>query len=117
VAVAGIMSLFLVSAGNIQSIHQARGVNPANSFRTAAAGRVQASMFLLYPLVFSPIALAYAARYAFESEAAFFAVLAIDGILGATTYVIALNSAVDSAENRKERMISALSTTEGPIAA
>ena len=117
VAVAGIMSLFLVSAGNVQSIHQARGVNPANSFRTAAAGRVQASMFLLYPLVFSPIALAYVARYGFESETAFFAVLAVDAILGATTYAIALNSAVESAENSKERMIQALSTAEGPIAA
>jgi ABC-2 type transport system permease protein len=117
IVVAAVMSLFLLSAGNIHSIRNARGVNPANSFRTVAAGRIQATLFLLYPLIFSPIALAFYARYAFDSEFAFFAVLAVDAAMGAVTYLISMRSAVESAEGTKESMIAALSTADGPIAA
>ncbi len=116
-SVAAIMSLFLLSAGNLQSVRHARGVNPANAFRSSAAGRVQATLFLVYPLMFSPIALAYLARYAFDSEAALFLMLAADAVLGALIYRFALQAAVESAENRKEDMISALSAADGPIAA
>jgi ABC-2 type transport system permease protein len=116
-SVAAIMSLFLLSAGNLQSIRHARGVNPANSFRSGAAGRFQAMLLLVYPLMFSPIALAYLARYAFDSEAALFLVLALDAILGAMIYRLALQSAVESAENMKEEMVAALSAADGPIAA
>ena len=117
IAVAAIMSLFLLSAGNIQSIRKARGVNPANSFRSGAAGRVQATLLLVYPVIFSPIVLAYLARYAFDSEAALFMVLAFDAILGGVIYWFSLQSAVESAENMKEQMVAALSTADGPIAA
>ncbi len=117
VAVAAIMSLFLLSAGNIHSVRQARGVNPANSFRTASAGRIQATLLLLYPLIFSPIALAFYARFSYDSEFAFFAVLAVDACIGAITYFISLRSAVETAEGTKESMIAALSTADGPIAA
>jgi ABC-2 type transport system permease protein len=115
--VAVVMCLFLLSAGNLQSIRMARGVNPANSFRSGAAGRTQATLLLVYPLMFSPIALAYVARYAFDSEGALFLVLAADAILGAVIYRIALQSAVHAAENTKEEMVAALSAADGPIAA
>src|SRR5206468_5575309 len=44
-AVAAVVMILLFSAGNLLSIHQARGVNPANSFRTNTAGRLQAMLF------------------------------------------------------------------------
>jgi ABC-2 type transport system permease protein len=116
-AVGAVMSLFLLSAGNIQSIRQARAVNPANSFRSSAAGRLQATLLLAYPIMFSPIALAYVARYAFHSEAALFAVLGIDLAIGAVAYRISLQSAVQSAGEMKEEMVAALSAADGPIAA
>ena len=37
-SVAGVVSLFLLGAGNLLSIHQARAVNPSTSFRAGAAG-------------------------------------------------------------------------------
>jgi ABC-2 type transport system permease protein len=117
IAVAAVMSLFLLSAGNLQSIRNARGVNPATSFRSSAAGRMQATLLLVYPLMFSPVILAYIARYAFDSEAALFVVLAADLILGGTIYWFALHSAVETADHRKEEMVAALSTADGPIAA
>jgi ABC-2 type transport system permease protein len=114
-AVAGVVSIFLLGAGNLMSVRQARGVNPDSSFRSGAAGRVQAILLVVYPVAFLPAALAYAARYAFDSELAFFGVLAFDAVVGAIVYRIALESAVESAERFRERIVNALAAGDGPI--
>ncbi len=114
-SVAGVVTIFLLCAGNLLSIHQARGVNPATPFRSNAAGRVQAMLFVIYPIAFFPAALAYLARWAFDQELAFFAVLAFDAIAGMVVYRVALASAVAAAERLKETMIAALSAADGPI--
>jgi ABC-2 type transport system permease protein len=116
-AVALVISIFLLAAGNLISVHQARGVDPAKSFRSSAAGRVQALLLLIYPVASTPAGLAYLARYAFDSEAAFFGVLAFDAVVGLVFYKIALDSAVEAAGRIKEKMIAALSEGVGPIAA
>jgi ABC-2 type transport system permease protein len=115
-SVAGVLTIFLLGAGNLLSVHQARAVNPATSFRTGAAGRVQAMLFVIYPVAFIPAGLAYLARWAFDSEVAFFLVLAFDALIAIVVYRIALQSAVDAAERIKESMITALSAGDGPIA-
>jgi ABC-2 type transport system permease protein len=115
-SVAGVISIFLLGAGNLLSVHQARAVNPAQSFRTGAAGRVQAMLFVIYPVAFLPAGLAYLARWAFDSEAAFFAVLGINAGIGFLVYRIALESAVSAADRLKEQMVAALSSGEAPIA-
>jgi ABC-2 type transport system permease protein len=115
--VAGVVSIFLLAAGNHLSIRQPRSMNPAASFRSGASGRVQAILFLIYPIAFAPVALAYLARYAFASEAAFFAVLAVDAAIGAVVYKVSLDSAVIAAGQLKEQMVTALSRGEGPITA
>jgi ABC-2 type transport system permease protein len=115
-SVAGVLTIFLLGAGNLLSIHQARAVNPATSFRSGAAGRVQAMLFVIYPVASIPAGLAYLARWAFDSEVAFFCVLAFDAIVAIIVYRIALESAVEAAQRLKESMITALSTGEGPIA-
>ena len=115
-SVAGVLTLFLLGAGNLLSIHQARAVNPATSFRTGAAGRVQAMLFIIYPVASIPAGLAYLARWAFNSEVAFFGVLAFDAVVAVIVYRIALNSAVEAAQRLKESMITALSAGDGPIA-
>jgi ABC-2 type transport system permease protein len=112
-----VVSVLLLSAGNILSVRQARGVDPSKSFRSGAAGRVQAVLLLIYPVAFTPVALAYLARYAFDSQLAFFAVLAFDLTIGLVFYKIALESAVSTAEQTREEMISRLSQGAGPIAA
>ncbi len=114
-AVAGVVSIFLLGAGNLMSVRQARGVNPDSSFRSGAAGRVQAILLVVYPVAFLPAGLAYLARYAFNNEAAFFGVLALDAIAGVIVYRIALDSAVASAEQMREQIVSALAAGDGPI--
>ena len=64
-----------------------------------------------------PVGLAYLARYAFASEAAFFAVLAVDAAIGAVVYKLSLDSAVAAAEQLKEQIVTALSRGDGPITA
>ena len=115
-SVAGVVSIFLLAAGNMLSIHQARAVNPATSFRSGAAGRVQAMLFVIYPIAFLPAALAYLARWAFETQVAFFGVLAFDALVGVLVYRLALDSATAAAERLKERVVTALSVGDGPIA-
>ncbi len=115
--VAAVISIFLLAAGNQLSIRQPRAMNPAASFRSGASGRVQAILFVIWPIAFVPVGLAYLARYAFASEAAFFAVLAVDAAIGAIVYKLSLDSAVAAAEQLKEQIVTALSRGEGPITA
>jgi ABC-2 type transport system permease protein len=118
-SVAAVVTIFLLAAGNVLSVRQARGANPGTQFRSKAAGRVQAMLVVIYPIAFIPVGLAYGARWALDAHPqwAFFGVLIFDAIAGMIVYRIALDSAVETAERIKEQMIAALSSNEGPIAA
>jgi ABC-2 type transport system permease protein len=110
-----VVTTFLLAIGNLSSVYSPRSVNPGKSFRTSASGRMQAMLILTFPLALSPVFLAYLARYAFDSEWAFFGVLLFGAILGSITYGFSMESAVSAAEARKEQLITALSRGEGPI--
>ena len=114
-AVTLVMTLFLLAAGNLASVWYPRPSNPTHSWRSASAGKMQALLALLYPVFSIPIVLAYLARYAFDSTAAFYAVLAFGAALGAAFYGVALDSAVKAADARKERIVMALVQGEGPV--
>ena len=114
-AVTFVVTLFLLSIGNLSSVYNPRSVNPTKSFRTAAGGRIQAVLMLTFPLALIPVFLAFLARYAFDTEWAFFAVLVFGGMLGGFVYSISMDSAVKAAEQRREQMIAALSKGAGPI--
>ncbi|MCC7496827.1 MAG: hypothetical protein IT160_04560 [Bryobacterales bacterium] len=114
-SVAIVLALLLLAMGNLGSVYYPRPVNPVQSWRTSAPGRVQAYLLLLLPVMGTPVALAFLARYAFDSEAAFFVVMAIDAAIATAVYSIATESAVNAALRRRELLIAALSQTEGPI--
>ena len=116
-SVAALIAMFLLGAGNLLSVQQARGVNPDTTFRSGAPGRIQAMLFVIYPVAFLPVSLAYLARYAFNSEFAFYGVLAFDAVVAVVVYKITLDSAVAASHRGRERMIAALSQGDGPIAA
>ena len=71
-------------------------------------------LFVVYPLAFIPVGLAFLARYAFGTQEAFYLVLAIDAIIGLIAYQVALDSAVKAADRLKETMLAALSVGDGP---
>jgi len=108
-------SIFLMAMGNLGSVYQARAVNPAQSWRNSASAKLQASLMLIYPVLALPILLAYGARYAFESQAAFYGVLLIDVLIGAGVYWVAMDSAVEAAGVKMEKMLTALGQGDGPV--
>lgn len=115
--VLAVMALLLMSVGNIASVRYPRAVDPGQTWRNTSGGKVQAFMILVYPVISIPISLAYVARWALDSESAFFAVLAVDLLIAAIVYWVATDSAIEAAESQKEQLISTLTASqrEGPI--
>jgi ABC-2 type transport system permease protein len=111
-----VVALYLLSAGNITSVHVPRALSAERVAQGGSAGRSQAFMFLVYPLALLPVLLAYGARYAFDSELAFYSMLAFAAVLGGVVYWVALDSAVTTAERRREQIITELARNEGPVA-
>ncbi len=114
-AVTMTLCLYLLAAGNLTSLYFPRPVNPEQSWGRASAGRFQMLLLLLYPVLGAPVALAYLGRYAFESEAAFFALLALAALVAAVVYRVSLDSALELLERRRESLIEALAQGSGPI--
>lgn len=113
-AIALVLTIFLVSAGNLGSVLYPRPVDPAQ-WRAASPGRFQALLFLIYPAASIPVLLAYLARFAFDSQLAFYAVLVFGGLLGGVVYWIALDSATRLALDRRERIVALLAARDGPF--
>jgi ABC-2 type transport system permease protein len=113
-AVTLLLSLFMLAAGNLASTHYPRPVNPAQSWRNMSSGRLQAILLLLYPAIAAPIALAYLARWAFESDWAFFGVLLSGFVVAALGYWVSLDSSVAALDERREAILESLSRAEGP---
>lgn len=112
-----LLSLYLMAAGNLASAHSPRPMNPSQSWRNTSGAKVQWLMVLVYPAVSIPIALAYLARFAFDTPLAFYAVLLAGFVVAGLTYYVALESAVETVENRREQILAALSRGDGPMGA
>lgn len=110
-----VLTLFILAIGNMSSLYNPRAMNPAKSVKTASQSRAQALLVLLFPVTLIPVALAYLARYAFETEWAFFAVILFGGLVGALVYFYSMQSALHAAAERREQIIAALSQGAGPI--
>ncbi|MBM3813152.1 MAG: hypothetical protein FJW20_16130 [Acidimicrobiia bacterium] len=116
-AVSLVMTVFLIAIGNLSSTHFPRPVNPAHSWRSASAGRFQAMLLMIYPIMSIPIVLAYLARYAFDSQLAFYGVLGFSLTLGSLIYWVAMESSVSACVQRKEKLLATLSQGDGPVSA
>ena len=112
-----VVAMYLMAGGNLSSIHMPRALNAERVAQGGSAGRSQAIMLLVYPMALLPVLLAYGARYAFDSETAFYVLLAFAAGLGAVVYWLALESAGMAAERCKEQIITELSRGDGPVAA
>jgi ABC-2 type transport system permease protein len=114
-AVTCVITLFVLSVGNLSSLYNPRAVNPIKAMKTAAQGRSQALLMLAFPFTLVPVVVAYLARYAFDTEWAFFGVLLFAGGVGVLMYFYSMQSALKAAVDRREQIIGALSSGEGPI--
>jgi len=114
-AVVATCSVYMLAMGNITSIEYPRGLNPDRASQGGSAGRFQLLVLVFYPLAILPAALAFLARYAFASEMVFGVVLAMAALVGAIIYKLTLASAAATAIDRREAILQALGTGEGPV--
>ena len=110
-----VAALYMLSLGNLRSVHFPRPMSPERVSQGGSANRFQGLLFLLYPAALLPILLAYLARWALRSTLAFYLVLAFAAVLGGAIYWISMESAVNTARARRETMLADLARGEGPI--
>jgi ABC-2 type transport system permease protein len=114
-AVLFVLGFYLIAAGNLSSLYYPRAVDPEQSWGRAMGGKFQLMMMLLVPVLGAPVLLAYAARYVVGSELAFYAVLTVVAVAGILFYLVATESALDAAEQKKEDLLAALSQGSGAL--
>ncbi len=115
-SVTAIVGVYLLAIGNLSSVHFPRAMNPERVSQGGAASRMQALIFLFYPIALLPVTLAFWARAVFDSQLIFVLILTFAAILGAVIYWIAMDSAVGAALQRREKLLMELSRSEGPVA-
>lgn len=113
--VSGITALYLMSFGNITSTRMPRVLNPEKVNQGGASKVLNMLVLLCFPVVLSPVAIAFWARSVFDSELIFFLLLALAAIFGAIFYWVAAGSAAGTARDRREKIISDLSRDDGPV--
>ncbi len=114
--VTGIVAVYLLAIGNLSSVHFPRAMNPERVSQGGSASRLQALIFLFYPIALLPVFLAFWARQVFGSELIFSVILVFAAILGVVVYWIAMESAVRAVVERREKILMELSGSEGPVA-
>ncbi len=115
VSASAVVGLFFLCIGNLTSIAMARPVDPTQTFKKQAGGKMQL-WFLLCSLSMSLlVGFAILARWALGSEWALPGVLAVEFAIGLIVYRIATQSAVERAIREREQMLEALSKGASPV--
>lgn len=111
-----ISAVYLVAFGNLSSVYVPRPLNAEKMAQGGSGRTLNMVLFLVFPIALLPVALAYWARYAFQSETVFFWFLALALGIGMIVYWVALDSAAHKALRSREKMITDLSRGDGPLA-
>ena len=112
-----LMTFTLMSAGNLTSVYYPQPVDPQKSLRSKPSAKTQGLLMIIFLVAAGMSGLSYLAEFAFESRLAFYAVLGVLGIVVGIGYRVSLDSAVEAAFERRERLIAALSQNEGVVSA
>jgi len=108
-----IASLYWLGLGNICSVRMPRALDPAKM--NQMSNKLQALTIFAAPFLLLPLAIAYWSRWFFESELIFAGIVVVAAIIGGIVYWVGLDSAVQTANARREPIITELSATEGPL--
>ena len=115
VASAFAVGTFFLSIGNLMSVHMARPVDPNQTFRKQAGGKMQLWLLLCSLGMFVLVGFAFLARWAFASDWAAPGVLAVEFAIGAIFYKVATDSAVEHGIRDREKLIDALSKNASAV--
>jgi ABC-2 type transport system permease protein len=117
ITVSAVVSVFLLSVGNLLSVSSPRAINPSSTMRKQAGAKMQLWTLLCTAGMALLVAFPFLARWAFQTDWAFFAVLLLEFVIGLIVYRIALDSAVELGLRNREQMVDALSKGLSPVAA
>jgi ABC-2 type transport system permease protein len=110
-----VMTMFFMGIGNLTSIVLPRPIDPSQAFRNQNSAKSSLWLLLCFVVVALPAAIAFAAKWAFESDIAFFSVLGADLIIALIFYRVATESAVALAEQNHERLLDSLMAGGDPM--
>jgi hypothetical protein len=101
--------------GGLTADRCAKGVDASNPWRAKSGGKGGLWLLLVYVLVAPAAGLAQLARWAFASDAAFFAVIGAALAVAIITYIVTFDLALQSADVDREQFLAALGEGTGLI--
>ncbi len=114
-AASAVVSIFFLSAGNLISVSMPRGINPTQTFRKQAGGKMQLWFAACSLGMFLLMGFAFLARWALESNWALLGVLLLEFLIGLIVYHVATESAVERGIRDREKVLEALSRGPAPV--
>lgn len=107
-----VLTINMFAVGNQSSVRYPMGVNPQQSWNASGQARYRVVLMMLFPIVSLPTSLAYLARWAFRSDAAFYAGMTVAAMIAIVFYLVSLDSAIDYATRRREHLVGLLGNIE-----
>lgn len=114
-AVCLLVLLCMLGIGNLASTRSPRASNPNDTWRKSGANKTALLALAAYPLIGIPVSLAYMARWAFQSQTAFYAAMGAGVFVAACFYGVALHSSVETLTKGREKFLGTLSAGEAPV--
>jgi len=108
-----VFAAFLLAIGNLTSVRYPKATDGSNPWRGKGSGKGGGLLMLVYLATAPAVVVAHLARYAFDSEAAFFAVLGSAIFIAILTYIVTFDAALESADTGREQFLAALGEGEG----
>ncbi len=115
IAAAAVVGIFFLTVGNLTSISMARPIDPTQTFRKQAGGRMQLWFALCSVGMFLLVGSAFLARWALQNNWALLGVLSIEFVIGLIVYRIATQSATERGLREREKLLAALSKGPSPV--
>ena len=112
---AAVVATFFLGIGNLISIVMARPIDPKQTFKKQAGGKMQLWFFLCSLGMFILVGFAFLARWALQSEWALAGVLSAEWVIGLIVYRVATQSAIERGLRDREQLIDALSKGGAPV--
>ncbi len=110
-----VFAAFLLAIGNLTSVRYPKAVDSSNPWRGKGSAKGGGILMLVYIAAAPAVVMAHMARFAFDSELAFFAVLGSAFVIAVLTYIVTFDSALASADKDREQFLAALSEGESVI--
>ncbi|MGA8028986.1 MAG: hypothetical protein WB992_17740 [Bryobacteraceae bacterium] len=115
IACSAVVTIFFLSVGNLMSVIMPRRIDPTQTFKKQAGGKMQLWFAICSLGMFALVGFAFLARWALDSSWAFFGVLALEFAIGLVVYRVAMDSAVERGMRDREQILEALSRGPAPV--